>query len=78
MQSGSPLTKNVSVNVANIKASAVHLVGMVDLVALGLYKQVLQEDMGIHASAAWDDLFYVVACCQAIGQCYPEVSIISV
>lgn len=51
---------------------------MVDLVALGLYKQVLQEDVGIQARAAWDDLFYVVACCQAIGQYYPEVSIISV
>ena len=72
------MTKNVAVNVANIKASAVHLVGMVDLVALGLYKQVLQEDVGIQARAAWDDLFYVVACCQAIGQYYPEVSIISV
>ena len=49
------MTKNVSVNVANIKASAVHLVGMVDLVALGLYKQVLLEDLGIQASAAWGD-----------------------
>ena len=78
LQPDSPLAKNVSVDVADSKASAVRLKNMIELMTLGLCKQVLMEGLAIHACAAWCESFYINACRQATANNHCDIVSISV